>query len=258
MRLRAALPLCAALLSGACIPRRPPPDLSLDPVQLASQVRAAQAPLLRVEGEMRLHLEAPRSAVLRQFAAAELPDRVHLEALDFFGNPAAVLVTAGGRFSLYEAEKKILYRGAATPENLARLVPVPMTADVLAAMLLGTAPLPAGAPASVEPDGAQLRLRYEEGGAILDFWIGEHALVEKMVRSVPADPAAGYQVEFWGHTRRGGGWFPGTVALRGDRGRVRLAIKWTQVEVNGPADPGLFAPPAPKGARIVDVDAGEG
>ncbi len=192
MRLRAALlPLAwATLLATGCWPpRTPPPDLSLDPAKLADQVRAAQAAVRRVQGETRLQIHAQRSGTLRQFAAAELPDRVHLEELDFFGNPAAVLVTSGGRFALYDSREKVLYRGEATPENLSRLVPLPLEAGELTAMLLGTALLPDGPPLSVTPDGARLRLRYQQGDAVLDYFVGAHALVEQVVRSVAGGPS---------------------------------------------------------------------
>jgi len=259
MRLRAALPLAwAALLAAACHPRTPPPDLSMDPAQLAAQVRAAQAPLRRVQGELRLRLEEPKTATLRLFAAAELPDRVHLEALDFFGNPAAVLVTSGGRFSLYDSREKVLYRGPATPANLSRLVPLPLEAGALAAILLGTAVLPEGPPASVAPDGARLRLRYVVEDATLDYWIGEHARVEKMTRAVAGGAGPGsYTVEFSSVRPRDEGWFPDSVALRSAPAKVRLAFDWTQASLNGDPEPKLFEPPAPRGAKVVEVGAGE-
>ncbi len=265
MRLRAALAPAiwltwAALLASSCHRLVPPPDLSPDPARLAAQVRAAQAPLRRVQGETRLRVDEPRTVTLRQFAAAERPDRVHLEELDFFGNPAAVLVAGGGRFSLYDSREKVLYRGAATPENLSRLVPLPLTDELLAAVVLGTVPLPEGAPASVAADGARLRLRYERGDSVEEFWIGAHAVVERMVRSVAGGAGPGsFQVDFGGHRPLGGAWFPRTVELRSAPAHVRLSLTWTQVEVNGEEDAGLFAPLAPpKGAKVVELGEGVG
>jgi len=254
--LRAASPLAlAAVLASGCIPRRPPPDLSRDPGQLLAQVRGAQAQVARVQGEARLRLRAPSKATFRQFAAAERPDRIHLEALDFFGNPAAVLVASGGRFSLYDAQKKILYTGAATPENLSRLVPVPVSAEELVEILLGSAPLPSSAPVDVAPDDGHLRVRFEEGGARLDAWIGAHAAVMKARRSVAGGGRGSWRVEFADHRAHGAAWFPDWFSLRSDAADVRLELRWEQLEVNGELDPALFELRPPKGARIVDVDA---
>jgi hypothetical protein len=257
MRRLAALLLLSVAFAAVtgCVPRRPPPDLSTDPAQLVAQVRGAQGRVARVQGEARLRLQEPRTAAFRQFAAAERPDRVHLEALDFFGNPVAVLVASGGRFSLYDAQKKVLYTGAATPENLSRLVPVPVSAGELVEILLGSAPLPASAPVDVARDDGHLRIRFEEGDARLDAWIGAHAAVMKARRSVPGEGRGSWRVEFAEHRAHGAAWFPDWFSLRSEAADVRLELRWEQLEVNGALDPALFELRPPKGARIVDVDA---
>jgi hypothetical protein len=137
--------IATALALTACHPRRPPPDLSRDPGPLLAQVRAAQARVQRVSGEARVKVEAKgmRTAVtVREFIAAEKPDRLHVEVLDFFGNVGAVLVASGGRFQLYDAKERVFYRGEATPENLARLVPLPLPAEDLVTILCGLGAAP--------------------------------------------------------------------------------------------------------------------
>jgi hypothetical protein len=263
MRLGAALfvAVFAALLASGCHPRVPPPDLSLDPARLLAQVEEARAPLQRVQGEARLRLRSPQGdATVRQFAAAERPDRVHLEELDFFGNPAAVLVTAAGRFWFYDAREKVLYRGAATPANLSRLVPLPISAEDLVSILLGTPPLlQGGEPVSAVADRARLRLQLQRADVTEELWIGARAVVEKAERKVAGGAGPGsYEVEFSAHQERGGGWFPGLVSLRSAPAHVELDLTWTDVEVNGAVDPRLFQPPAPKGVRIVEVGEGGG
>ncbi len=263
MRLRATLPLAAVavLLATGCPRRVPPPDLSLDPGQLLAQVRKAQAPLQRVQGETQLRYRSPQgSASIRQFAAAERPDRLHLEELDFFGNPALVLVAAGGHFWLYDARKKILYRGAATPANLSRLVPVPVSAEDLVSILLGTAPLlEDGEPVRAVPDRARLLLELQRADVSEELWIGAQAVVEKAERKVAGGAGPGsYEVEFAAHQERGGAWFPGRVSLRSAPAHVEVDLSWTDVQVNGEPDARLFEPPAPRGARIVDVGEGDG
>ncbi len=252
---------CAALMVAGCHPRVPPSDLSLDPARLLAQVREAQAPLQRVQGEARVRLRSPGgSGSVRQFAAAERPDRLHLEELDFLGNPAAVLVATGGRFWLYDARKKVVYRGAATPANLSRLVPLPLSAEELVSILLGTAPLlDGGAPQSAVPDGKQLRLRLTRADVNEDLWIGSRAVVEKAERLVAGGAGPGsFLIEFSAHREHGGAWFPELVSLRSAPAHVEVELSWTDVEVNGSVDPGLFEPPAPKGARIIDVGEGGG
>jgi hypothetical protein len=245
-----------ALLAAGCPLRVPPPDLSLDPAQLLGQVQEAQGSIQRVQGETRVTVRAPQgAATIRQFVAAERPDRVHLEELDFFGNPAAVLVTSGGRFWLYDGRKQVLYRGAATPANLSRLVPIRLSAADLVAVLLGGAPaLEHAAPTGVVQDHARLRLRLEGPGGREDLWVGEKALVEKA--EVRRSDGGDYLVEFSPRQARGGGWFPAGVALHAPSAKIDVDLRWGEAEVNGELDPRLFEPPAPRGARVVDLGDG--
>jgi len=260
MRRSAALVLAGVILLpvAGCHPRQPPADLSLDPAQLLAQVREAQAPVRAVQGEARLRVRSGRgSGNVRQFTAAERPDRIHLEELDFFGNPVAVLVAAGGRFAFYDSRQRVLYRGAATPANLARLVPLQLSAEDLVSFLLGTAPLIDGTPVEAAPDGSRVRLRLESGGARQELWVGEHAAVEKAVRTPDRGPGPGeWEAEFSRHQERHGAWFPGLVSVRSRSAGVDVELNWSEVEVNGALDPRLFDEPAPKGARVVEVGEG--
>lgn len=252
-----AAALCAALAASACLPRRPPPELSAEPRALLGEVRRAQGAVRRVRGEARARMEAPGgSGSARQFIAAERPDRLHLEVLDFFGNPAAVLVTEGGRFALYDARKKVLYRGAATPENLARLFPLPLPAEDLVDLLCGAAPLLDGAPVRVDPGPGYATLRLEGSGEVQELRVGARAAVERSSRQVAGGAGPGsYELELGARSERGGAWFPGTLHLRSDPAHVRLDLTWTEVEVNGELDPGLFRLEPPRGARVMEVGA---
>jgi hypothetical protein len=216
-------------------------------------VRAARAKVRSVQGEARVAIDAPgRTGTVSQFLAAERPDRLHVETLDFFGNVAAVLVAGGGRFSLYDARERVLYRGAATPANLARLVPLPLPAEDLVDVLCGSAPLP-GAPVAAEPGPGTVRLELEgpEGAATLH--VGEGAVVERAGLRPAGRPAWTVRGEVYRF--REGTRFPTDVTLEAKSLDVKLALHWREVEVNGALDPGLFALAPPQGARVVDLDA---
>lgn len=246
-----------ALALAACHPRRPPPDLSRDPAPLLAQVRAAQARVQRVSGEARVKVEAKgmRTAVtVREFIAAEKPDRLHVEVLDFFGNVGAVLVASGGRFQLYDAKERVFYQGEATPENLARLVPLPLPAEDLVTILCGSAPL-LEAPVGVEVRGGALVLSLESGGRAQEVRVGEGAAVERMsVAPVPPGAGPAYSLELDGFRPLNAGRFPGEVRLRADDPRVRLDLRWGEVSVNGSLDDVRFTLEPPRGARVVDLD----
>ncbi len=89
------------------------------------------------------------------------------------------------------------------------------------------------------------------------LWIGAGAVVERAERRVAGGAGPGsYQVEFSARQERGGGWFPGQISLRSGPAHVQVDLSWTDVQVNGEIDARLFEPPAPKGAKIVEVGEG--
>jgi hypothetical protein len=262
---RGANPCCGAAVSRralvllatacACLPPPKPPDLGADPAAALAQVQAGQAAVQRVQGEARTRVRSPQGGgSVRQFLAAEKPDRLHLEVLDFFGNPALVLVTGDGRFALLDARQKVLYRGRATPANLARLVPLPLPAEDLVTLVCGGAPLLAGRPVQLATQGSNVVLTVEGDGTVERLRLGEGARVEQADREVAGGAGPGsYTVKLGDRTRRAGLWFPDRVELRSDPARVQFGLEWTEVELNGALDPKLFELAPPRGARVVEV-----
>jgi len=247
------LALLAALAACACAPRVPPPDLSLEPEPLLAQVRAAQAAVRSVRGEARLSVKSEAgSGRAPELVAAERPGRLRIETLDFFGNPVSVLATLDGRFALWDGREKVFYRGEATPENLARLVPLPLAAEDLVAILCGTAPIPAGARAvSAEPGRGYVTLVLElEGGRRQVLRVGAGAVVERSDLQGPG----GYRLRFEQLGTQGdAARFPSRVALASDAPAVSLELTWREVEVNAVQDPAFFRIDPPRGARVVEL-----
>jgi outer membrane lipoprotein-sorting protein len=248
----------AVALAG-CV-RAPPPDLSRDPAALLSEVRAAQSRVARVRGSARVHVDSPNGrGTVQEMVVAAKPDRLRLETLDFFGNVAAVLVADGERFALYDAQERTFYRGAPTPENVSRLLPVVMPPEMIVTILCGSAPLLAGQPLSVEVDRSQLVLTLAQGDLGQRLAIGEGAAVEaSQVRRAPgpgqegAGGTSGYELRFGDFRRRDGVRFPAEAFLRAGKATVELA--WgDDLEIDPPVDDAVFRLEPPRGARVVDL-----
>jgi outer membrane biogenesis lipoprotein LolB len=251
--------LAALLLASACARRAPPADLAADPAALLEQVERTQARVERVRGEARVRIESPGgSGTVTQFVTAERPDRLRLDALDFFGNPAAVLVADGGRFALLDLREGVFYRGASSPENLARLLPLAIPARELVLLLCGAAPLVAGRPVGISPGDGVLRLTLEGDGVSQRLDVGAGAAVQGS-RIAPLSgqppPPGRYDVSFGRFREAGGRPFPFEVRLDAPEARVHLRLIWKELEANGvlPEDGFTLAPPP--GARVVDLDA---
>ncbi len=250
----AALAAAAAVLAG-CPPRAPPPDLSLDPADLAGQVLATQARTRSVRGETRITVKtAELSGTIPALVAAEKPDRLLVQTLDFFGNTVSVLAAANGKLTLYDARAKVVYRGAATPENLSRLVAIPLSPAALVEILCGSAPLLSGEPVSTEPGRGWIALRISAGGRTQEVRVGAGADVLRASLRVGAKQGPGsYDLEFGAFDALEGLHFPAEVSLSAETPRVRMKLVWRDAEPNAALDPKTFTPRIPAGARVVDL-----
>jgi hypothetical protein len=246
--------LVAALLAAlACRPpRTPPPDLSLDPAALHDQVIRAQGKVRSVSGDAKVAVDGPGGAgTVSQFVAAELPDRLHLEVLDFFGNVAMVLAAGDGRFALYDAREKVFYRGEATPANLSRLLPLPMAAEDLVAILCGRPPRLDGVPTAATAGPGYVTLELTRGRESESLRVGAGGVVERATRRL--EGPGSYEVRFDAYQQRGGVPYPREIALRASDPKVKVDLRWKQVELNGEVAPALFRLDPPRGARVVEL-----
>lgn len=251
--------LLAAALAGlaglaACAPRAPPPDLSLEPPALLAQVEAAGAVVTRVQGPARLRVDAPGTrGSVPAFVAAERPDRLHVEALDFFGNPAAILVAAGGRLAIYDARARTFYVGAATPENVARIVPLPLSPERLVAILCGT-PVLAGVPASAEAGRGYVSLELRDGPRTTAVRVGPRAAVLRAAFRGGGPALPDHEVRYGAFLDLERTRFPAEVAMTSADPAVRIELTWNEPDLATAPDAALFRMQPPSGARVVDLD----
>jgi hypothetical protein len=244
----AAIAVAMAVLS-ACAPRVPPPDLSLEPAALLAQVREAAARVRSVQGQARVKVTGPAGAVVQVFVAAERPDRLHVETLDFFGNPAAALAAADGRLAIWDPKARAFYTGRATAANVARLVPLALEPGDLVAVLCGAPPL-AGEPVRATPGRGAVELELRDGPRTTTLRVVAGAAV---ARATVRDPRTGdWEAEYGVRAPSGG--VP-DVTLRGvGREDVQVELGWKDVEANATIDGAMFRMTPRPGARVVDLD----
>ena len=246
----------AALLLGAGCARVPPPDLSRDPAALLEQLKDSQARVTACRGSARLALSSrDLSGSLDAWVAAEGDGRVRVDVFDFFGNPAAVLVAGQGRFALYDPRAGTIYRGEDTPENLARLVPVPVGARELAALVCGNVPLVGGSAVLAEPGDGVMLLEIAGPSGREVVAVGDGAVATR-ASFLPANRAqGGWKATFSSFRTLDGKRFPRDVELSGTGTEVSLAWK-DDLEVNVRSDASVFALENPRGARVVELVPG--
>ncbi len=91
-----------------------------------------------------LHLDAWQGGErvkFQQLIAVQKPDHLRIDSLSPFGQPLSTLVSDGETISIYSQKDRKFYSGAATPQNLARLLPIQMHPSELSALLRAEIPI---------------------------------------------------------------------------------------------------------------------
>jgi hypothetical protein len=214
-------------------------------------VRDAAARVRSVQGQARVKVSGPAGAVVQVFVAAERPDRLHVETLDFFGNPAAALAAADGHLAIWDPKERAFYTGRATAANVARLVPLALEPADLAAVLCGAPPL-AGEPVSATPGRGAVELTLRDGPRTTTLRVVAGAAV---ARATVRDARTGdWEVEYGDRTRPGSGVPDVTLGGVGREDGVRVELRWSDVEANAALDGSMFRLTPRPGARVVDLD----
>ena len=226
--------------------------------ELIKLMSAEEAKLITLTGEGRLKLESPQGAVaLTLFAAISRPNLVHLETLDFFGKPQAVMTTDGARFGLYDAQQAKFFTGPATAQNLSRFLPIVMAPEELTGLMLGD-------PSLLAHDEARLELDDKAGAYRLTLTRGEltqvvlvHARFLRAIRSEIRGPGVDFTAAFWdlqpiGVT--GAGVLPRNLSLEAPAAQTRLELRYTEVKLNQSPDLTMFETTGPEGVEAIEVD----
>lgn len=240
-------PLFLLLLAG-CPPRVdvrsvPAPDATA----LLAEVDATEAQVAALQSQAKAHVDARgKKGNVQMFVAAAAPASVHLEVLDFFGKPSGILISDGKQFVMLASDTGTWLRGAATAENVSRVLPVSLPPDQLVAMLLGRAPrLPDSSPTLVvDPAENVFRVTLKADGRTQELWVDPTR--KRVVRSHVDGPGE-YTLTFDGFEDVRGTPFPRSISFAG---AGSLALQYTDLRLGEQPDPALFTPQAPPGVPV--------
>ena len=245
-------PLFLLLLAG-CPPRVdvrsvPPPDATA----LLAEVDATDARVAALQSQAKAHLDARgKKGNVQMFVAAAAPASVHVEVLDFFGKPSGILISDGRQFVMLASDTGTWLRGAATAENVSRVLPISLPPDQLVAMLLGRAPrLPDPAPAlALDLEENLFRVALHAGGRTQELWVDPTR--KRVVRS-RVDGPGGYTLTFDSFEEVHGTPFPRAIAFTG---AGSVSLQYTDLRLGEQPDTALFTPEPPPGVPVEQVAA---
>lgn len=254
---RAALMLVPAILALGC--PLPPLDFgergrAETADELLRRLELSELAVRAVRGEGRLSVDGPDGkGSTGLFVEAVEPSQVHLELLDFFGRPQSVLAIDGDRFGFYDAQAARYLRGPASPENLARVLPVSLPVGELVAILLGRVP-------RLSAETSELTLDERRGLYLLKLRaarVTQRLEVEprttRILRS-SVEGSGGYALALDDATPYAGGWFARRVRLEFPGQKVTLELRWQELTFNHHPDPALFEAEPPEGVPVIDLD----
>lgn len=220
--------VAAALVMLGCPGRYArPDDFRADPAPLFEALATRSEVVQSLTAQLSLEVWRGDERVrLRQLVALRRPDHLRIDSLSPFDQPLSTLVSDGDRLEIYSLEERRFYVGRASPENLARLLPVQLAPDELVALLRGDVPVTRHETAAVSWDA-------DQGWYQLDL----------------SGPEGRQRVHFEPKTRR----VMAVQAWRGDT--VRYIARFAEYGGDGPgAMPTRMRFEAPTRSIRVDVD----
>jgi outer membrane biogenesis lipoprotein LolB len=248
------LAVTAAAAAFACSHAPVPVGPPLDPDALLQLIEKAHAEPQTLSASGKAAVDAPVNGGRYQIQiVVRRPASLRIAALDPLGNPAALLVAAGGRFALLDLRSNVFYRGPSTPENLSRLLPEPLRDEELVALVLGAMPpLPGARPVEAHRAGDGSVLTLESGGVRQEVSVGSDLRIEH-VRRFRGD-ALSWAVTLDDFDDASGQQMPRRLRLSAPADRIQVDLQLKERVWGKPTSPAAFQLTPPQGVKIVEVE----
>lgn len=247
-----------AVVIGGCAAVRPLP--SAEPGQLPSAshlvavLEGRRASLQGVRALARLRYRSPsRTESARHALAVQRPDRLRFEVLSVIGS-MFLLASEQGSFTAWVPSESTVYRGTASPENLAPYLPVGLTVTAIVDHILATPPVNSRTPATVEWDHGRIRLAQHDSDGSRFVWFANHELPANY-REVDRDGRTAIEVTYDQADESVPVAFMKRITFRFPQSEELLEVSLRDPDVNPAFSPEYFRVVAPAEARKVDLDA---
>ena len=249
-----AVRFCFLLFAAGC----PKPQViagpPVDAAGLWAQVLAAHRIPDTLSCDGKAFVEAPENG--GRYAlhlSVRRPASIRIEALTPLGDPAAVLVADQGRFALLDLRNNVFYRGPATPENLSRLIPAPLTAGELVALITGAVPELADAqPQSARRFGDGYALTLAKPGLVQQVKLGKDLRVLEVGRTSEGGSPI-WDVTLDEHDDSSGAQLPRLIHLDAPLGKTRVDLRLRNIVTGKPPPAGAFLLGVPQGMKVEEV-----
>ncbi len=249
---------CTALRSPT-LPPPPTPGSAPSAQELLNKLEARRQALTSLRGLARVvYKDTNEKGTAKQAIAVATPDRFRWELFSPIG-VAALVTSNGSRLSTYFPREKILYRGAATAENVARFTRVFLSPREIVGLLLGAPVLPLTAEActirfDTDLGWSQVTCSSSDKEKI-SLWFEPQTFQLRRVDMHADNGMVTKRMELSDYRRVGDYLFPFEVALLDLQSQQQASIFYERVELNPQQADAIFTLASIAGVREVDADA---
>jgi outer membrane lipoprotein-sorting protein len=257
LRTVASLALFGTL--AACPHRFPEPQNALrspEAVLKTMHERVKDVRSLAVEARASVYSDGTARKATMEIAL-ERPASLFFAALAPTGDMLAVLASDGERFVSFERGGKVCVKGCSTPENIGRLIPLPLRGEEAVLVLLGLVPLIDSASLSVSwstDDGAYVvTARGKKDDLVQRIWV-EHGsgLVQRTEIVKGKEPVM--EVRYGKVSKVGGTLLPHRLRVKMAQGKTDLQLDYRDVQLNPETlDAKAFRLTCPPGPEVRDL-----
>lgn len=256
--------LLAVAASSGCGGRQiaPPDDALTEPIEVFEALlsRLEGIGSVRLRGTLEYYGEQGRARVDQVLLARE-PGQLRIETLSPFDSTLSVFLIDAGVLTWFDLQRRQYLTGDATAANVARFVPLWMSADDLVRVLFGGPPLDA-----IDPDPDTYTLRWDEragayrlemplltGGALVlrvehRTWLLRSARRLDEDREIVFELRAGEPLAV--PTDAGEVWMPSALRFRMPSERLDMSLELDRVDVNPELPDALFRLAPPNGVTV--------
>lgn len=249
--------LVVALCLWGCrsLPPPAPPVAITSAAELVSRLQAGKPQVQSFEAKGRLTFLSPqRNYSGTSLIKGRLPDTIRADVLDFLGRSLLNFYSNGQEVQVLSPKEGKLYRGAATPGNLAAFIPPAVTLPQALRLMVGDLPLSPGQPSrwayEADQDRYLLEWRYPDGAIKERLWLEARELRPVQEEWFGPDGQLRFAATFsnYGQTVPG---LPGQVTVKTLKPEAELRLAYREMRVNLPlkdADLSL-----PRSAAVTEV-----